>query len=323
MPEKPPFPAALAEPPDGLPFPAHDIATLETADGYRLRAAFFPLPKGQNARGTILLLQGRAEFIEKYREVIGELLGRGFAVATFDWRGQGGSERLLRNRKAGHVEDFEDFQLDLDAMIAEMITRGLPQPWAMLAHSTGGAIALHHIARGPSPFRRAVLTSPLIGIAGPGGGVAGQVLSRLLSALGLATWRIPFGTDVPRTQGPFEGNPFTRDRARYTIMGQWLEAHPGLGIGDPTIGWVAAAFHALDRFAQPGFGRLGRTPVLMLLAGADKVVSTAAAEQLALDMRNASALVLPGARHEILMETGDTRALFWAAFDAFVPGEEI
>ncbi len=323
MPDSLPLTDMLAEPPDGMPFPIHEIAALQTADGYRLRAAFFPLPEGVSARGTVLLMQGRAEFIEKYREVIGELLTRGFAVATFDWRGQGGSERLLRKSQAGHVEDFEDFQLDLDAVIAAMQARELPRPWAMLAHSTGACLALQHIARGDEHFRRAVLTSPLVGIAGAGGGAAGQILSRVLSALGFATWRIPFGTDLPRTRGPFEKNPFTRDRTRYDFMRQWLENYPGLGIGDPTIGWVAAAFHALDRFMQPGFGRLGRVPVLMLLAGADEVVLTARAESLALNMRNASALVLPGARHEILMETDDTRALFWAAFDAFVPGEEI
>ena len=35
--------------------------------------------------------------IEKYFEVVGELRRRGFAVAVLDWRGQGGSSRLLRN----------------------------------------------------------------------------------------------------------------------------------------------------------------------------------------------------------------------------------
>jgi alpha-beta hydrolase superfamily lysophospholipase len=35
-------------------------------------------------------------------------------------------------------------------------------------------------------------------------------------------------------------------------------------------------------------------------------------------MRGASAIELQGARHEILMETDATRALFWRAFDAFV-----
>ena len=44
--------------------------------------------------GTCVLLNGQTEFIEKYFEVIDELRGRGFAVATMDWRGQGGSGRM-------------------------------------------------------------------------------------------------------------------------------------------------------------------------------------------------------------------------------------
>ena len=31
-------------------------------------------------------------------------------------------------------------------------------------------------------------------------------------------------------------------------------------------------------------------------------------------------IVIPGARHEILMERDVLREQFWAAFDAFVPG---
>ena len=33
--------------------------------------------------------------------------------------------------------------------------------------------------------------------------------------------------------------------------------------------------------------------------------------------------MLPTARHEILMETDAIRAQFWAAFDAFIPGETV
>ena len=32
-------------------------------------------------------------------------------------RGQGGSAHQLRNERKGHVEDFEDYLLDLDALI--------------------------------------------------------------------------------------------------------------------------------------------------------------------------------------------------------------
>ena len=57
-------------------------------------------------KGTVCLFQGRAEFIEKYFETVRELRARGFAVATIDWRGQGLSDRALRDPRKGHVGDF-------------------------------------------------------------------------------------------------------------------------------------------------------------------------------------------------------------------------
>jgi len=40
----------------------------------------------------------------------------------------------------------------------------------------------------------------------------------------------------------------------------------------------------------------------------------------AVRLRAGSHLVIPGARHELLMEQDRYREQFWAAFDAFVPG---
>ncbi|HZY52693.1 MAG TPA: hypothetical protein VFE73_05605, partial [Reyranella sp.] len=63
-------------------------ATYKPADRYgwlavpgaRLRYACWNA-SGTATRGTVVVLTGRAEFIEKYAtEVVGELLGRGYAV---------------------------------------------------------------------------------------------------------------------------------------------------------------------------------------------------------------------------------------------------
>ncbi len=72
--------------------------TLKTRDGVSLRFARWAPPPGR--KGTVCLFQGRAEYIEKYFETVRDLRSRGFAVATFDWRGQGMSDRALRNRTA-------------------------------------------------------------------------------------------------------------------------------------------------------------------------------------------------------------------------------
>jgi lysophospholipase len=76
------------------------IDYLCASDGMRLRHGFWVC--GDSAcRGTVFLLTGRSEYMEKYAEVVQELNGRGFDVYSFDWRGQGLSERILHNPAKG------------------------------------------------------------------------------------------------------------------------------------------------------------------------------------------------------------------------------
>src|SRR5882672_10721772 len=59
--------------------------------GTLLRYAFWN-PTGP-PRGTVVLMPGRGEFLEKYAtEAVGDLLHRGYAVTSMDWRGQGLSD---------------------------------------------------------------------------------------------------------------------------------------------------------------------------------------------------------------------------------------
>jgi lysophospholipase len=60
--------------------------------------------------------------------------------------------------------------------------------------------------------------------------------------------------------------------------------------------------------------------MLIVSAGQDMVVSNAAIEEFASQLRTGSHLVVVGAKHELLMEQDRYRSQFWAAFDAFVPG---
>lgn len=304
-------------PPDGCSFPeGFQTALVAATDGLLVRMAF--LPANATGKGTVFVLQGRAEFLEKYGEVFSELHQRGFAIAALDWRGQGGSARQVSNPRKGHVEDFDDYLLDLEALIAEAERRGLPKPFGVLAHSTGACIALLAAGRGETRFRRMVLTAPLTGIAGlkvPG---AARILARTLTSVGLSTFFIPGGGNRSVSEKPFEGNVLTSDADRFAVAGRWLAAEPALAIGDPTNGWIDAAFDAMASFNEEDFGRENRTPILMVLAGADQVVDTTASEALARRMREASAIILHGSRHEILMEKDSIRVRFWAAFDAFM-----
>src|ERR1035437_3464201 len=65
-------------------------------------------PAGQ-PRGTIVIVSGFRELIEKYFEVIRDMTERGFSVWMMDWHGQGGSERFLKdNPQKMHSEGYNE-----------------------------------------------------------------------------------------------------------------------------------------------------------------------------------------------------------------------
>ena len=100
-----------------------------------------------------------------------------------------------------------------------------------------------------------------------------------------------------------------------------LAVAPALGLGDPTIGWVNAAFRQMKRFEAPEYARAIRTPILVFEAGRENVVSNPALERFVQNLNNGALVPIAGAKHELLMERDDLREQFWRAFDAFIPGE--
>lgn len=284
--------------------------------GLRLRYAYWQA-SGSPLKGTVTLLQGRAEFIEKYFETVVDLRARGYAVVAFDWRGQGGSDRLLKNPRRGHVDDFSDFLVDLETILSDVSLAELPGPHYALAHSTGGAILLYGAERLRTRFERAVVTSPLIGLGKVGWPAAViSPLSHALSSLGLGTAYVPGGG--PSIREPFAGNSLTSDERRFERTYAILDAAPQLEIGAPTIDWLAAACRVIKRFNEPGFGPSLNLPVLMIAAGEDRIVSTRATEGFSRRTRSARFVELPGARHELLMERDFHRDQVLSAMDAFL-----
>jgi lysophospholipase len=301
--------------------PGGVCSNVRTSDRIVLRVARWH-PEGQ-ARGTVVLAQGRAEFIEKYFETVAELLARGFAVVTFDWRGQGLSTRAVANPRKGHVDDFVQFERDLEAVFSQAVQPFCPPPYFGLAHSTGASIMLQQARRSASPFARLVLLSPLIDIRGLLLPQGARFLADFLNVLGLGGAFIPGGGPKSIMSKPFKGNWLSSDKVRYARNAAIVEAAPHLAIGDPTVGWVHAAFRQIDDFADPDYPLRTLPPVLIIAAGGDGIVSTPAIERFGQRLKAGQVLVIEHARHEILQENDAIRGQFWAAFDAFVPGESV
>jgi len=289
-------------------------------DGAPLRYARWR-PSVPEMNGTVCLFQGRGEFIEKYFETIEDLRKRGFNVITMDWRGQGRSARLLKRRSKSHIDHFFQYEDDLAAFMEQVVLPECPAPFFALGQSMGGNILLRAAAN-RSWFTRVVVLAPLVDIAPrmlPRWLVRG--VTQLFNYLGFGEAFAPGGSGSRPTElGPFSTNLVTSDRTRYERTRRILEAEPDLGVGGPTIGWIDAAFTAMDRLKATEFPTEVKVPILMFSAGYDRVVSNRAIEDLSMVIPATRHIVIRGARHEILMESDFYREQFWAAFDAFVPG---
>jgi len=299
-------------PPDAI------VGAVKTADGLALRFARWPPPPGR--KGTVCLFQGRGDFIEKYFEVARDLRARGFAVAALDWRGQGLSPRLLRDPHKGHVRRFADYLTDLEAFMKDVVLPDCPPPYFALGQGMGATVLIQSAARGHRWFERLVLSAPMIALAQSSLWGAGPTIARAMRLAGFGRLYVPGGGATPIAMAPFPGNVMTTDPVRYARTAAVLEAEPALGIGAPTIGWVSAAFRTMTALQHPSYAARLRQPMLLIASGYDHLVSLPGIEDFALNLRAGSHLIVPGAMHDLLMEQDHYRQLFWAAFDAFVPG---
>lgn len=301
--------------------PANRYGFVQAA-GAQLRFACWnavAAPAGAPCRGTVVLLGGRTEFVEKYTEVIGDLLQRGFAVFALDWRGQGLSDRALPDRDKGHIDRFETYIADLRLFLEAIVAPQAAPPLLVLGHSMGGHITLRALAEGAArTFAAAVLVSPMMGLKRE------WMLRAVLAvtpALPAVDRRYLFGSGPFATMPhPFEGNQLTHDERRYRVTDDWFAADRRLSLGGPTFGWCRAAARSMSVARRPDYLERIDLPLLLASGGEDDLVDPASHPPVARRVRRGELLVIAGARHEILMEIDDIRARFWQAFDRFTSG---
>jgi lysophospholipase len=303
------------------PVPNGAVTGFFTArDGISIRFARWDTT-AERRLGTVCLFQGRTEFIEKYFETITDLRRRGFAVAAMDWRGQGGSARLHKNPAKGHAESFAYHDGDVRKFMTEIVLPDCPPPFYCLAHSMGGHLVLRLAQTKVCWWDRMVLSSPMIRFAGTERSNAVRcMVSEAATLFGLGDAFIPGGKPHSGEANSFEGNLLTSDRLRHERAQEVVQAAPHLGIGAPTVGWVAAACSSISMINSAAFMESIKVPILIIAAGNDQVVSTPAIEHFASRLKNCTRIVVAGAKHEILQERDQFREQFWAGFDAYIPG---
>ena len=294
-----PFHAGVADAPPGA------VVVWVQVGAARIRLASWK----HGDKGTVLLLPGRTECVEKYGRAAGDFAARGFSVITIDWRGQGLADRPMPDRMMGHVDDFAEFQQDLDAMLVEAARQDLPRPYFMVAHSMGGCIGLRGLMRG-LPVKAAVFSAPMWGIAMAAWlRPVATVVSALAAPLGLVSRYAPSTSgETYLLKAPFAGNVLTTDREMWDYMRRQVVEAPDLALGGPSIGWLKAALHecaALAAMPAPP------VPTICGLGTAEKVVDVPPVHLRMAGWSKGQLDLYPGAEHEIMMEGPAARKRFF------------
>ena len=303
---------------DGFNCPSGgDSFFYKTLDGVNLRIAIW---NETSSKGTILLQSGRTEFIEKYYEVIQEFINRGFCVALMDWRGQGLSDRVAKNIRIGHVDNFSDYDSDFEEVIRKVYQDSCPKPWIAVGHSMGGCLVASNAAKNTDLFDAIILCAPMLSLQMP------NLIKKLTYILGFMTKiglkekavaRPEWHEDKGWHENPFIENQVTSDPTRYERTIMLIREHQELAIGGLTIGWVYGALKRTKVMISPGWIKKIEQPLLLLNATKDKLVNPKENKKIC-GQSNIVIVKDIESEHEILMETDLIREQAWNAIDEFL-----
>jgi lysophospholipase len=290
------------------------FSTWAAPDGWALRRMDWAQPAGIEARGSLLWAGGRGDFIEKYLEPLTHWHRRGWNVTSFDWRGQGESRGTIKH---GHLQDFAPLIEDAGALVDEWLC-ATPDPHVLIGHSMGGHLALRLIAERAPAIDAAVLVAPMIGFnKTPVPPWIGRRIVRLMAALGWQERPAWKHNERPAPPGSTRQSYLTSCADRYSDELWWRERHPGFDLGPPSWGWLDAAFRSM-RNLTPDMLRRVHTPILILGAAHDRLVSPTAIHHAARLLPNAELHIYPRAAHEILRESDPVRLDALARIDGFL-----
>jgi lysophospholipase len=286
-------------------------------DGWPLRT--YAQPAAGKPTGSILWLGGRGDIFEKYLETLDCWSRAGWDVTSFDWRGQGGSGRVGANAAVGHIDDYATWVDDL-AHFYGFWTAEKPGPHVVMGHSMGGHLVLRTVMERRIAPDKVVLVAPMLGfetglIPFPVAFWFSRMMARIKNELKPA-WK---KNEKPSPPNASRRAYLTHDDARYDDELWWKDRDPSLALGPPSWGWLAAAYASIGRLNKKGAVESVETPILILCAEADQLVSPRAIHVFASRLPNASLVVFgDDTAHEILREADSPRNRALDAIEEFL-----
>lgn len=292
-----PFHDDVAYGPDGGA--AHWVTTV---DGLKIRVGHWT---GADVKGTVLIFPGRTEYVEKYGDAAREFLDANYATVSIDWRGQGLADRMVGDRRMGHVGKFADYQKDVSAVMAHVKELGLPEPYYMIGHSMGGCIGLRALMEG-LPVKAAAFSAPMWGIGlSPVVRPGAWAVSAVAGAFGKDNVFAPGQPPVSYVlREDFDINTLTKDRDMWDRLVEQLTKYPDLALGGPSIRWLGESLREMLRLSnRPS----PATPTVTFLGTNEDIVDPQRIKDRMAKWPNGTLHMIDKGEHEVMLEIPASR----------------
>ncbi|MBP5633112.1 MAG: alpha/beta hydrolase [Clostridia bacterium] len=226
---------------------------------------------GSASEGTVFIVHGFTETTEKYRELAYYLLNFGYDVVIFDQRGHGFSYREVEDMQLTHIDKFSTYVSDLEAVIASELPQS-KMPCDLYAHSMGGAVAGLYLEKNfDQPFKKAVLSSPMI--APERGGFplwVSKAMAGTFIAFGQKKKRL-FLSKAPEGRESFE-EAASNSAARFEYYQDVKLSAPEYSNNGPSYAWTMESLKVTAKLLKKGEPEKIRIPVLLFVADGDTTV---------------------------------------------------
>ncbi|TLS36943.1 alpha/beta hydrolase [Pseudalkalibacillus caeni] len=111
----------------------------------------------RKSKGNIFLLHGYLDHVGTLKNVIKNLTKNHYTVISYDLQGHG-----LSGGDSASVADFSDYVKTLEKLIS-IAKNEMAEPFYIIGHSTGGAIAINYVLKNHDHhFKKVLLIAPLV-----------------------------------------------------------------------------------------------------------------------------------------------------------------
>ena len=274
-------------------------------EGFDGNAIFYEYFLAENSRGAIVVVHGLSEFTPKYYEFAYYCLNQVYYVFLYDQRSHGQSCRLTERTDMIHVDKFSDYVQDLEIFIEKIVHPATSGALYLYAHSMGGAVAAMYLASHPDTFRKAVLSAPMVEPLTGG-------VSPFFARASLSCYLL-FGDKKKKFWFAKEFDPDyqfersnDRSRPRFERNMRIRRANENYRTTPLTLGWVHQSVLVKSKLLKKRFLNSIRTPILMICAECDAVVSIPAQAQFAEKCPVCRRVVMKNAAHGMLTGEHET-----------------